>query len=107
MATRGKSNDVSWIAYIISMLVIGLILGGLARLALPGRDPMSIPQTILVGIAGAFVGGLVATALGWSEITRDLTARSVALATAGAVVVLLLGRLLLGRMRRRSAPRRG
>ncbi len=63
MATRGKSNHVSWIAYIISMLVIGLILGGLARLALPGRDPMTIPQTILVGIAGAFIGGLISYAL--------------------------------------------
>ena len=54
---------MSWIAYIISMLIIGLILGGLARLALPGRDPMSIPQTIAVGVAGSFIGGLISYAL--------------------------------------------
>ncbi len=63
MASRGKSDPVSWIAYIISMLVIGLILGSLARLALPGRDPITIPQTIAVGIAGSFIGGLIAYAL--------------------------------------------
>ena len=54
---------MSWIAYIISLLLIGLILGGLARLALPGRDPMTIPQTIAVGIAGSFIGGLISYAL--------------------------------------------
>jgi uncharacterized membrane protein YeaQ/YmgE (transglycosylase-associated protein family) len=47
------------IAYLISLAFIGLILGALARLALPGRDPMSIPQTIMVGIAGSFLGGLI------------------------------------------------
>jgi uncharacterized membrane protein YeaQ/YmgE (transglycosylase-associated protein family) len=51
------------IAYIISLAVIGLIVGALARLALPGRDPMSIFQTMLVGIAGSLVAGLVYAAL--------------------------------------------
>src|SRR3954453_22701625 len=51
------------ISYLISLAFIGLILGALARLALPGRDPMSIPQTILVGIAGAFLGGLIGYAI--------------------------------------------
>ena len=51
------------IAYLISLAFIGLILGALARLALPGRDPMSIPQTIMVGIAGSFIGGLIVYAI--------------------------------------------
>jgi uncharacterized membrane protein YeaQ/YmgE (transglycosylase-associated protein family) len=51
------------IAYLIALAFIGLILGALARLALPGPDPMSIPQTILVGIAGSFIGGLISWAL--------------------------------------------
>ena len=51
------------IGYIISLCVIGLIVGALARLALPGRDPMSIVQTMLVGIAGSLVAGLVYAAL--------------------------------------------
>src|SRR3954454_10272933 len=54
---------MSWISYIIATLLIGLLLGSLARLALPGRDPMSIPQTIAIGIAGSFIGGLIAYAL--------------------------------------------
>src|SRR3954462_9530977 len=44
---------------IIGLIVIGLILGALARLALPGRDPMTIPQTILIGIAGSLIAGLL------------------------------------------------
>ena len=50
---------MSWIAYLIALAVVGLIVGALARLALPGRDPMSIPMTMLVGIGGSFIGGLV------------------------------------------------
>ncbi len=50
---------MSLIAYLISLLVTGLVVGGAGRLAIPGRDPMSIPQTILVGIAGSFLAGLV------------------------------------------------
>ena len=47
------------IGLIIGLIVIGLILGALARLALPGRDPMTIPQTILIGIAGSLIAGLL------------------------------------------------
>jgi uncharacterized membrane protein YeaQ/YmgE (transglycosylase-associated protein family) len=54
---------MSLIALLISLVVTGLIVGGLARLALPGKDPMSIPMTIALGIAGSFVGGLIYTAL--------------------------------------------
>ena len=50
---------MSLIAYIIALAFTGLIVGALARLALPGRDPMSILQTILVGIAGSFAAGLL------------------------------------------------
>src|SRR6478672_3587389 len=49
--------------YIIGLIITGLIVGALARLALPGRDPMSIPMTIGVGIAGSFLGGLVMYAI--------------------------------------------
>jgi uncharacterized membrane protein YeaQ/YmgE (transglycosylase-associated protein family) len=47
------------IAYIIALAIGGLFVGALARLALPGRDPMSLLQTMLVGIAGSFLAGLV------------------------------------------------
>src|SRR3954470_3813229 len=50
---------MSLIAYLILLAVEGLIVGAFARLALPGRDPMSIPQPIGVGLAGSFLAGLV------------------------------------------------
>jgi uncharacterized membrane protein YeaQ/YmgE (transglycosylase-associated protein family) len=50
---------VSWLAFIIFTAVIGLIIGAFARLALPGPDPLTIPQTILLGIAGSVIGGIV------------------------------------------------
>ncbi len=43
--------------YLLVLAIQGLVFGALARLALPGRDPMGIPTTIAVGIAGSFVGG--------------------------------------------------
>jgi uncharacterized membrane protein YeaQ/YmgE (transglycosylase-associated protein family) len=47
------------IAYLIVTAIIGLIVGGLARLALPGPDPMGLFATMLVGIAGSIAAGLV------------------------------------------------
>jgi uncharacterized membrane protein YeaQ/YmgE (transglycosylase-associated protein family) len=44
--------------YLIVLVIVGLITGALARLALPGRDPMSIPATIGVGLAGSLIAGL-------------------------------------------------
>jgi uncharacterized membrane protein YeaQ/YmgE (transglycosylase-associated protein family) len=54
---------MSILAYLIILAVSGLFVGALARLALPGRDPMTIPQTILLGLAGNFIAGLVVWAL--------------------------------------------
>jgi uncharacterized membrane protein YeaQ/YmgE (transglycosylase-associated protein family) len=51
------------ITYLILLALSGLIVGALARLALPGRDPMSIPATIAVGLAGSLIAGLIAYAI--------------------------------------------
>ena len=50
---------MSLIAYLILLAITGLFVGALARLALPGRDPMSIFQTILLGLAGNFIAGIL------------------------------------------------
>jgi uncharacterized membrane protein YeaQ/YmgE (transglycosylase-associated protein family) len=50
---------------VVAILVSGLVIGALGRLAVPGRDPMPIWMTILLGIAGSIVGGGVALALGF------------------------------------------
>jgi uncharacterized membrane protein YeaQ/YmgE (transglycosylase-associated protein family) len=54
---------MSTIVFIVSVLVSGLIVGALGRLALPGPDPMSIPQTIAIGIVGSFLAGMLTWAL--------------------------------------------
>lgn len=52
------------IVFLILLAVNGLIVGALARLALPGKDPMSIPQTIGIGMAGSFLAGIVLAIIG-------------------------------------------
>jgi uncharacterized membrane protein YeaQ/YmgE (transglycosylase-associated protein family) len=47
------------LVYLILLAISGLVVGGLARLALPGPDPMGIGKTILIGLAGSFLGGLL------------------------------------------------
>lgn len=49
--------------YVVGLIVSGLVVGALGRLAIPGPNPMSIGKTILVGIGGSFLGGLVGYAL--------------------------------------------
>lgn len=51
------------IGYLIALFFVGLVVGALARLALPGPDPMSLLQTVLVGIAGSFIAGLLVWAV--------------------------------------------
>lgn len=54
---------MSFLVYLIALLLSGLVVGAFARLALPGPDPMSIPQTAAIGIAGSMIGGLLAGVL--------------------------------------------
>jgi uncharacterized membrane protein YeaQ/YmgE (transglycosylase-associated protein family) len=87
---------MSLILYLILLVVSGLFVGALARLILPGRDPMSIGQTILVGIAGSFAAGLVSLAIFHGRHGGGLL-----LSLAFAVLFVWLIR----RSRERSAPR--
>lgn len=48
------------LTYLVLIAASGLLVGALARLALPGKDPMSLPETMLVGIAGSLVAGAIA-----------------------------------------------
>ena len=75
-------------------ILLGLLAGALAKFLVPGRDPSGCIVTIVLGIVGAFVGGLIGTWLGWGSVTRgSFDLRSIGLATLGAIVVLLLGRV--------------
>jgi uncharacterized membrane protein YeaQ/YmgE (transglycosylase-associated protein family) len=54
---------MSLILFLIFLVLTGLVVGGLARLALPGPDPMTIGQTILVGIGGSLIAGVISALL--------------------------------------------
>ena len=77
---------------ILSWVLLGLVVGVLAKFIMPGKDPGGIFVTILIGIAGAFVGGFVGQLLGLGDIS-GFNLVSIALATAGAIVLLLLYRM--------------
>jgi uncharacterized membrane protein YeaQ/YmgE (transglycosylase-associated protein family) len=65
---------MSFIGFLIAAFFSGLIIGGLARLALPGRDPMTIWQTALVGVAGSLGAGLLVALLTGGRYTAGFFA---------------------------------
>ena len=76
-------------------VVLGLIAGSLAKFLVPGRDPSGCIVTVVLGIVGAFIGGMIGSALGWGRVAAgELDFRSLGIATLGAIVVLLVGRAL-------------
>ena len=84
------------LAAILSLLVSGLIIGLLARFAVPGKEPLPIWQTILLGVAGSFLGGIVAGVVGAIDGDDTLTAgeatASFLFALGGAIVLLIVYR---------------
>jgi uncharacterized membrane protein YeaQ/YmgE (transglycosylase-associated protein family) len=76
---------------ILSWIVFGLIAGVLARFIMPGRAPGGMVVTILLGIAGALVGGFIAShLLGWGSDLGTFDVRNLAIAVGGAVLLLLV-----------------
>jgi uncharacterized membrane protein YeaQ/YmgE (transglycosylase-associated protein family) len=82
--------------YFISWLIVGLIAGALARLIMPGRDPMGIIATILLGIVGSILGGLVSWAI-WGSDTRGFQPAGILLSIIGAIIVLGIWRMTRSR----------
>jgi uncharacterized membrane protein YeaQ/YmgE (transglycosylase-associated protein family) len=78
---------------IFSWIILGLIVGVLAKFIMPGRDPGGLIVTILIGIAGAFVGGFIGSLMGLGPVT-GFNLASLLVATLGAVLLLFLYRLL-------------
>ena len=76
---------------IFSWIVLGLIAGMLAKFLLPGKDPGGFVVTILIGIAGAILGGFLATLLGFGKI-ESFDLGGILIATLGAVMWLLIYR---------------
>ena len=86
------------LSFLLFLFIIGIIAGFLARLIVPGRDPMSFWETVLLGVVGSFVGGF----LGWLLFGSDfddgaIQASGLLGSIIGAVIALLAWRAIKSR----------
>ena len=79
---------------LIGWIISGIIIGALAKLVMPGRDPGGILVTMLLGIAGALVGGFVGRALGFYGSNQSA---GWIMSIIGAIILLALYRMIAGR----------
>lgn len=86
---------------LLTWIILGAIAGAIAKWIMPGEDPGGIIVTILLGIAGALIGGFIASAIGLGGV-EGLTFGSIIIAILGAVLLLFLYRLVTGN---RARPR--
>lgn len=82
---------------ILATLIVGLIVGALAKLLMPGKDPGGIIITMLLGVAGAFVAGFLGRAVGWYD--NPSSGPGIIASIIGALILLGLYRLVIGRRR--------
>lgn len=80
----------------LTMLIIGLLVGIVAKFLMPGKDPGGIIMTILLGIAGSLVAGYIGRAAGWYAPGEPV---SFIASVIGAIILLLLYRLMFRRRR--------
>jgi uncharacterized membrane protein YeaQ/YmgE (transglycosylase-associated protein family) len=89
------------IGFLIYMLVVGIVAGFLARLLVPGRDPMGFWATVVLGVVGSFIGGFLGYVLFGKDLDEGaLQASGVIGSIIGAVVALLIYRAMSGSRRR-------
>jgi uncharacterized membrane protein YeaQ/YmgE (transglycosylase-associated protein family) len=88
-----------------SWILMGLLAGALAKLLMPGKDPGGCIVTILIGIAGALLGGFLAGYFGFGGIS-GFDIRSFLIATAGAILLLVVLRLLKGGEKEKGKKRK-
>jgi uncharacterized membrane protein YeaQ/YmgE (transglycosylase-associated protein family) len=79
---------------ILGWILFGLIAGVIAKLVMPGRDPGGIIVTILLGIAGALLGGFIGQALGFYG---DGEGAGMLMSILGAIILLAIYRMMVGR----------
>lgn len=81
---------------LISWIILGLIVGALAKWIMPGKDPGGIIITIVIGIVGALIGGFLSSLVGLGTVT-GLNIGSIIIALVGALILLWLYRMVKGR----------
>jgi uncharacterized membrane protein YeaQ/YmgE (transglycosylase-associated protein family) len=84
---------------ILTWIILGAIAGVIGKLIMPGDDPGGFIITILLGIAGALVGGFIASAVGFGGVT-GFNIWSIVIAILGAILLLFIYRLVTGKRAR-------
>lgn len=79
--------------HVLWMLIIGLIVGAIAKLIMPGHDPGGIIVTILLGIGGSMVAGFIGRAIGWYQ---DGEPAGFIASVIGAIIILAIYRFIAG-----------
>lgn len=80
--------------HLLWMAIIGLIIGALAKLIMPGKDPGGIFVTMLIGIAGALLAGWLGRAVGWYQEGQSA---GFIMSVVGAIILLAIYRLFKGK----------
>jgi uncharacterized membrane protein YeaQ/YmgE (transglycosylase-associated protein family) len=87
--------------HIIWMLIIGLVVGALAKLIMPGKDPGGVIITMLIGVAGSLIAGFLGRAVGWYH---EGESAGFVMSVIGSIILLALYRLVT---RRHQPPTTG
>jgi uncharacterized membrane protein YeaQ/YmgE (transglycosylase-associated protein family) len=94
LLSTNQSNTTRFTMAILSTILVGLVVGAIAKLLMPGKDPGGFIVTILLGIAGAFIATYLGQAVGWYKAGQPA---GWIMSIVGAVILLLLYRLLFKR----------
>ena len=82
------------VTFIIILILVGLVAGAVARLVVPGRDPLGIPGTILLGVVGSFVGGFIWNLIQYHRLApHRFHLAGIIGSILGAILVLLVLRV--------------
>ena len=77
---------------LFTSIILGLLVGALAKWIMPGKDPGGLFVTMVLGIAGAMIGGYIGTKFGIGDVT-GFNLVSIGLATSGAIILLVIYRI--------------
>lgn len=89
---------------ILSWILLGLVAGALAKFIMPGKDPGGFIVTILIGIAGAVLGGFLGSFIGLGKI-ESFDLGGIFIATAGAFILLLAYKLIVKAKTKSGSPK--
>jgi uncharacterized membrane protein YeaQ/YmgE (transglycosylase-associated protein family) len=77
--------------HLLITLIVGLVVGALAKLVMPGKDPGGILITMLLGVAGAFIAGMLGHSLGWYAVGEG---PGIIASVVGSVILLAIYRMI-------------